>query len=631
MTGADPLGKLSESIADGESIDWDSLRALAPDEGTRQLIEHLRVVAGVAEVHRSQAVETAEVTTGDREPSVTGPLPQTSSRWGHLLLIRKIGEGAFGEVYEAIDTWLDHPRALKLLKPDVANRVSAPQILHEARKLVRVRHPNVVMVHGADSHDGRVGFWMDLIEGQTLEQRLRDGRLSAGEATYIGKELCRALAAVHQANLLHRDIKAQNVMRASDGGRIILMDFGAGEFQNTRSEGRPHGTPLYLAPELTTGGPATVRSDIYALGVLLYYLVTGRFPVEGRSLAELVIAHARGDRRHLRDERPDLPDSFVKVVERAIHADPARRFESAGQLHAALEEHRTDAPPSTIKSVPLIQKPDVPVAPPTARLTLAHLAIGAGCLAVLIAACGLTACRVFEVAMHIPAEFAAGPSEYLSVGTWAVVPFLWNWLAGITLFAVLAGIRAALGSRLSRFVHPVKQRIFAVPPVTLATAIPIGAAIIWIAITWVYWPLFEKVYALQIAEKPPVLDPSFRFEHINYSEFCAILSFVLILAAWRLWPALERQASDVSTVRGLRWATLGLAALIVVWSAVPRRIAFDRFEIVQYGNRPSFVIATKGDELLLYQPDSVGTVRPRVRRDAPDVIPTHERRTLVGR
>ena len=284
---ADPLGTLSESIADGESLDWDALRAAAPDEGTRRLLDHLRIVAGVAEVHRSLVAETitASLPPRDEPPSAAGEQPV---RWGHLVLVRKIGEGAYGEVYEALDTWLDHPRALKLLKPEVASRASAPQILHEARKLVRVRHPNVVMVHGADRHDGRVGFWMDLIEGQTLEQRVKEGRLSAGEATYIGRELCRAVAAVHQANLLHRDIKAQNVMRASDGGRIILMDFGAGEFRDApRLDARPHGTPLYLAPELLTGGAAAIESDIYALGVLLFYLVSGRFPVEGTSFSDL--------------------------------------------------------------------------------------------------------------------------------------------------------------------------------------------------------------------------------------------------------------------------------------------------------------------------------------------------------
>ena len=177
---------MSESIADGDAIDWDEVCALAGDDDIRQLLEHLRVVAGVAEVHRTQIAETI-ATTAVGPPAVAVPAGVAPKRWGHLLLVRKIGEGAFGEVYEALDTWLDHPRALKLLKPEVANRASAPQILHEARKLVRVRHPNVVMVHGADSHDGRIGFWMDLDRGtdaraaraRRTAERGRSDRMSA--------------------------------------------------------------------------------------------------------------------------------------------------------------------------------------------------------------------------------------------------------------------------------------------------------------------------------------------------------------------------------------------------------------------------------------------------------------------
>src|SRR5215211_6272773 len=171
MTEPNPLDQLSASIADGDAVDWDEVCALAGDDDLRQLLEHLRVVAGVADVHRSQIAETIAAPVSPSLATTTGALV-APKRWGHLLLVRRIGDGAFGEVYEALDTWLDHPRALKLLKPEIANRASAPQILHEARKLVRVRHPNVVMVHGADSHDGRLGFWMDLIEGQTLEQRV---------------------------------------------------------------------------------------------------------------------------------------------------------------------------------------------------------------------------------------------------------------------------------------------------------------------------------------------------------------------------------------------------------------------------------------------------------------------------
>jgi serine/threonine-protein kinase len=209
-------------------------------------------------------------------------------------------------VYHAHDTWLDHPVALKLLKREAESRVQPSDLLHEARKLARVRHTNVVTVHGADRHNGRVGFWMDFIDGETLAARVAKGRLSAGEATSVGQEVCQALAAVHRANIIHRDVKAQNVMRAHDGGRIILMDFGAGQFVDDPSFGkRAQGTPLYLAPEVLRGDDATVRSDIYAVGILLYHLVTSRFPVEGRSPRELSEAHERGMRRRLLNNQPE--------------------------------------------------------------------------------------------------------------------------------------------------------------------------------------------------------------------------------------------------------------------------------------------------------------------------------------
>jgi serine/threonine protein kinase len=636
MSETGTLAKLSESVADGDAIDWEAVCALAGDDDIRQLVEHLRVVAGVADVHRSQIAETIAAETAPLSPEATGAL-QGPRRWGHLVLVRKIGEGAFGEVYEALDTWLDHPRALKLLKPEVANRVSAPQILHEARKLVRVRHPNVVTVHGADRHDGRVGFWMDLIEGQTLEQRVREGRLSAGEATYIGQELCRALAAVHHANLVHRDIKAQNVMRASDGGRIILMDFGAGEFRDATSPGRPHGTPLYLAPEIITGGTATVQSDIYALGVLLYYLVTGRFPVEGTSLSDLALAHARRQRRHLRDARPDLPDSFVNVVERATDRDPARRFRSAGDFHSALEER--DDTRSDPLIVPRNLTSDAGRSTVDAQLPLVNTLVAAlriiGAAAgtvVAIGVCGLVACRSFDTVLTIPSEFATRPSQYFRVGTEALLPFVLNWVFGIAFVAIFAGIRLALGSRTERLLGT-RWRLESLSPATVATLIPLAAAIVWLSITSYYWPIVDTLSAVHAGTpvnppRVPLLDMRFsRMVHV-YSEFAAILSFLLVYVVWRWWPWLEQRAEDATGIRRMKWVSLALAAVMVLTAVGPRRFAMETFDRVLYKNQRSYVIGTSGDVLLLYVADSVDRVRPRVKTN--DVVRTNVPEPLTG-
>ena len=170
--------------------------------------------------------------------------------------------------------------------------------LAEARHLARVRHANVVVVHGADQDDDQVGIWMEYIDGQTLAAMVRAaGPMSAREATGIGIDLCRALSALHAAGLLHRDIKAQNVMREV-GGRIVLMDFSGAQATDPGA-GREvfSGTPLYMAPELFDGGAATAASDVYSLGVLLFFLLTGdgagRRPDDGGVAG----AHARGRAR----------------------------------------------------------------------------------------------------------------------------------------------------------------------------------------------------------------------------------------------------------------------------------------------------------------------------------------------
>ena len=338
------IQSLIESIADGGVVNWDDVDVSAIDERQRRLIGHLRLVAGLAEVHRTTPMDdpgnmSATLdTSGVFDASAPFEVGRAFPRWGHLQLLEKIGDGTFGEVYRARDPWLDREVALKLLKPVATPNVRVSRVLNEARTLARVRHPNVVTVHGADLHEGRVGLWMEFVRGRTLSAMLAaQGPLSASEAAIIGQDLCRALGAVHASGLVHGDVKAQNVMRES-GGRLLLMDFGAGQASGGMRPAttRATGTPLYLAPEVFEGSQATVQTDIYALGVLLFLLVSGKYPVKGASFEDLAAAHARGDRRRLRDVRPDLPDSFVAAVERAIEPNAQRRFTTTGEMMPAL-------------------------------------------------------------------------------------------------------------------------------------------------------------------------------------------------------------------------------------------------------------------------------------------------------
>src|SRR5262245_8889564 len=283
------LLKLAQTIADGKPVDWD--HALEADPDSTDSIEALRILESVVAAHV------------DPPPSI--PLPFT---WGHLEVREKIGDGAFGEVYRAHDTRLRCDVALKLLSSGRAgSKRASDQFIGEARMLAQVRSEHVVTVHGAAVHQDRPGLWTDLIRGQTLEQIITiSGMRSDREAVMVGVALCQALSAIHKKGLVHRDVKTQNVMREEGSGRIVLMDFGAaaaflpGELGAREGRESVYGTPLAVAPEVLAGAKATPASDIYSLGVLLYRLVTRRYPVDASTFHELTEQHRLGKRKSLR-------------------------------------------------------------------------------------------------------------------------------------------------------------------------------------------------------------------------------------------------------------------------------------------------------------------------------------------
>ena len=338
------LAALTWAVADRDDVDWAVAESSARNPEDRNFIQQLRRIARLGQIFREQG--DTQLQTGLEEPGpdlpTTLPSPPAVNvlaagepkSWRHLKIRGALGGGAFGTVFRAWEPRLEREVALKLLHH--LDSAAEDAVVEEASLLARVHHPNVVAILGADRSEGCAGLWMELINGRTLKEiQDQSGPCSAEEATVYGLDVCRALAAVHLAGLVHRDVKAQNVMREA-GGRVVLMDFGAAA-TGTGSGTTIRGTPLYLAPEVLQGEAPTVQSDLYSLGVLLFYLVSGDFPVLGNSLDSLREEHRHGHRRLLRDLRPDLPAAFVRMVDVALSARREERPATAGAMEALLE------------------------------------------------------------------------------------------------------------------------------------------------------------------------------------------------------------------------------------------------------------------------------------------------------
>ena len=319
-------------LADGASIEWTEVgREL--DAAEQRCLVRLQQLEALASVHSSGNGGNA---ADDSIRSAVERSDVTTLRWGPLEIIEKVGRGSYGDVYRARDPRLDRQVALKLLRHSNDEQRDEGALVDEGQALARLRHPNVVTVYGATTAEGRTGLWMEYIEGRTLFDEVKQrGPLPPAEIVQIGQDLCAAVAAVHRAGLLHRDIKAQNVMRASDG-RVVLMDFGAGrDVAGTGIQGVA-GTPLYISPEVLAGAPASVQSEVYSVGVLLWFLATGDFPLTGRTIDEIRRRHGCARVPSLRSVRPDLPRPLTRLVEDCLDADPRARVQDVGQLGTAL-------------------------------------------------------------------------------------------------------------------------------------------------------------------------------------------------------------------------------------------------------------------------------------------------------
>ena len=556
--------------------------------------------------------------------------PYSAGAWGDFTLVEELGGGAFGVVFRAWDPALKRDVALKLIDVRRRGTRDADAVLREGQLMAKVRHEHVASIYSAAQIGDDVGLAMELVRGQTLADILgAHGPMSAAEAIPIGRDLADALAAIHRAGLLHRDVKASNAMR-EEGGRIVLMDFGAG--LAVGEGGQPiSGTPVYMAPEVITGGPATAASDVYSLGVLLFHLVTCDYPVVGGSFAEVRAAHLRGERRALVELRTDLPEAFLAVVDRATAPVAADRQPSA----AALWRELTLLAPSAR----VVLRPQ-----PLLRRIAGWLGAAAGVAAsvtLVLATIGFVTTRVYDVTLARPDVFANETAlDYVALGAQAVVMPAVFTLAGILIAGAVRVVwrvlRAAiaplerLSARVAAAGRGLSQRLLGADPdlrAGLVAAVSLAGAA---AILWTFGPLLVALRS-NINDSPieafRVLARDHEAMHHAYRLTTAALLLFVARAALSLWRGARRPGTRRPTAGP--FVTLAAGALILLMlNAAPWRVLYGtkNARAVTLAGQACLVVAETARDALVTCPSSPP---PRNRTMPRDRLPPSTQTRLL--
>jgi hypothetical protein len=254
-----------------------------------------------------------------------------------------LGEGGFAGVFRVRDTTLNRDVAVKVLDLDLAPSATlAERFLREAQTIARLEHPHIVPIYKVGRHEEVLYIIMRCIDGPSLRQLLgTHKRLSVGDAARIARQVADALAYAHSHDIVHRDIKPDNIL-LDKSGHVLVTDFGiakaaqAATAAQLTTEGMIIGTPQYMSPEQATGDKVDGRSDIYSLGIVLYHMLSGEPPFDGESSASILAKQITQVPPPIRRIRSDVPDDLAFVLERMLQKNPARRPQTAAELSRAL-------------------------------------------------------------------------------------------------------------------------------------------------------------------------------------------------------------------------------------------------------------------------------------------------------
>ena len=319
-----------------------------------------------------------------------------------------LGQGGFAAVFRARDESLNRDVAVKVMDTDLApSPTLAERFVREAQTIARLEHAHIVPIYKVGRHKDVLYIVMRCIDGASLRQLLaQQRRLSAGDSARIARQVADALAYAHSRDIVHRDIKPDNIL-LDRTGHVLVTDFGiakaaqAATAAQLTTEGMVIGTPQYMSPEQAAGDKVDGRSDIYSLGIVLYQMLAGEPPFDGDSSASILAKQLTEAPDPIRRDRPDVTEEMAVVLDRMLEKDPARRFQTAREVSLALVAARPTAAGDRIK-VPLRRR-----LASMAIKSLFGLAV-AGCLAFLAFAAG-AAVVAYTVFSKVPKIAAAAP------------------------------------------------------------------------------------------------------------------------------------------------------------------------------------------------------------------------------
>jgi protein kinase-like protein len=566
---------------------------------------------------------------------------EPGSQVGPYILVDRLGQGGMGQVFLGSDRRLKRKVALKRLLPSPLGAADErARIMREARAAAQINHPNVATIHDVIEHEAQVFIVMEYIDGESLAERLRRGRLPQPQVISIGAQIASALAAAHAMGIVHRDMKPGNVQLSRDGVPKVL-DFGvakavAASGSSTASggameiRGAQPGTLEYMSPEQMVGREVDHRSDLFSLGIVLFEMATGRRPyTDDNAVDRFAALQSPAPRADAID--PDVPTGLADVIARALKTDLNQRFQSAAEVAALLDAMQRDLQTAAAAGI------DAGLA--ASRRVLLLKAVMAGlATAVVLGILGAVTTATFNLALQRPARFGVEPlPAYVLRGFQSNFMLLFSALVVATVAGSITFAVRVLSLFSVRFDAAVQRwqarRNVWVERLGLGDSLGFGQSLAALGVVGVIGVIawhhslisaYMRFVSLATPEQLLPLAPDNFNQRALYRMSVNLLLLTVGLGLVRLLRLRARDRSGGGAAAA--WIASAMLAIVAVLHVFPYRILFqNQFERVDVAGARCYLLGEDGTEGFVFCPEA-GPPRSRViRTDAADV---HRRGTF---